>query len=608
MEQQPRRAGLSRLRIIKAARGESGRVVVSGATPANTCDAGVVVGEIYFGGPRGASLGKAPVLKAAAGQFAFTARLPLAEYTFGQVKLSSTTHCLTSIRGFGTFDTLTVAGDSAGLVVDLSTGEAVSAVPVVGTLTVNGAVPDVSTCSGSPGNLELSGNGYAYFPLVKQSSLTFSTELFPGTYSATAALCTSPNGRLLVPEQFTIGSTAASIRLDVPIATVSGSLRVNGLNKVGSCGFSSTSLATLSFADTGKSQYGAGTVSVSATNEATFSATLGPGQYKVTVNARQSDCSDLFSQTLAAPLTLIAGANVAVLDLSAPNRVVVSGTVSVNGTPLAGSGCKAGDQLGQVTFRSSDGRSYSFPMNEGPSPRFTGTVAAGTYDVGVMAGFGDCKTNMSLVGTQVETGLVIASDRTFAFQVKNRAVTGTITVGAEVPPGNCPAGTTVGQLSVYASSLGLLSTPIRAGPSYTWSALLPVASLSAYVTATTGLPCDAALPVGEYVPVVVGEIGSVEVPFKAKPDRLLTGTLDAPSPLSPDSVLHGLALELSPVAPSVGSVTTITLAGTGPTYAFSQRVFPGVYRLDLSLSSTLVGFPNSVSSWSEPLVDQLRVP
>ncbi len=298
----------------------------------------------------------------------------------------------------------------------------VKAYAVSGRATLNGANPasTSTSCTVGAGGTSF-GRGKVYlrdaaqgvafeFPLegCATTAATFSGTVFPGTYRVTVTgdwvgydLSNLPNQEFVVNPALVVSGAVSNLVLDVKAYAVSGRATLNGANPA--------STSTSCTVGTGGTSFGRGKVYLRdaaqgvaiefplegcATTAATFSGTVFPGTYRVTVTGDWVgyDLSNLPNQEFVVnPALVVSGAvSNLVLDVKA---YAVSGRATLNGANPASTStsCTVGTGgtsfgRGKVYLRdAAQGVAIEFPL-EGcatTAATFSGTVFPGTYRVTV---------------------------------------------------------------------------------------------------------------------------------------------------------------------------------------------------------------------------------
>ena len=188
----------------------------------------------------------------------------------------------------------------------------VKAFPVSGTVTLNGANPVSSTTScysSSAGTnyprgqvtLTDTAHGVSFTADLQgctNTTATFSTTVFPGTYKVwvSGQYSNLPGDSYLAINALVIGGAVANLAYDVKAFSVSGAVTLNGANPVSS--------TTSCYSSSAGTNYPRGQVTLTDTTQgvsftadlqgctnttATFSTTVFPGTYEVTITGQYSD-------------------------------------------------------------------------------------------------------------------------------------------------------------------------------------------------------------------------------------------------------------------------------------------------------------------------------
>jgi hypothetical protein len=331
-------------------------------------------------------------------------------------------------------------------------------VPVSGVISLGGAaLPDspAITTRGSVSFRERQSGFGGAFPIGATGAGTFSGGLFPGTYDVFFQTVTD-SLLLGLPQTATtpiatgvvVGRATGSpppLAYDVRVATVSGTFTVNGAALADAPG--STSRGSLVFRDP---LTGSGTsFPMSATGPGSYAGMIFAGRYDVSFQTRPNVVVPGLpppptARAALATDVLVQGASNVGLDFDLAT-VRVSGTITVQGAPLPDSTALRGT-VGFVNRATGLHTTLSVSAT-GPAS-FTGTLLAGTYDVGYQFDFNGNLGVLPANGgsRRLATGLAITANATLAYDLPVVMVSGTITAGGgELPssPGVATRGSVV---------------------------------------------------------------------------------------------------------------------------------------------------------------------
>ncbi len=369
---------------------------------------------------------------------------------------------------------LVVNGEVPNLTFDVKTNL------VSGTVTLNGANPVSNSTScpvTSPNNdigfqrgtvsLTETTTGASFAATLQgctNTTATFSTVVYPGTYKVTVTGGASdiPVATYLANSALTVNGAVANLALDVKTSSISGTVTLNGANPVSTASSCAVTATGTSFArgvvrltDTTTSVTFAANLQGCTNTTATFSMTVFPGTYLVTVSGSAASSNLLSAGWYVANSALVVSAAIPDLAIDVTTSLF-SGTVTLNGAnPVSNSSTCAVTATDTTAGRGTvilieTTQGYGVETNlqgcTNTGATFSTAVYPGTYKVSVN-GLNSDLPNVPYVENSALA--VNAGGANLAFDVKTSPVSGTVTLNGANPVSNSSNCGTAAAASVY---------------------------------------------------------------------------------------------------------------------------------------------------------------
>ena len=370
-------------------------------------------------------------------------------------------------------------------------------VQISGRVTLEGADPGAAS-GASRGTLSFARAGSKIpvtVSLPATGAATYQVRLIAGTYAielVNGAGCprgTLPCGTTPLRKGLTLQADGA-LDLDVAAAVapfdVTGQVTVNGSAMAASP--TGKPRGSLTFRPTGGGS--AVSTTLGASGAASYRVTLSAGTYDVELKG-ESDC-DSSNRALPCQRRVLrkglALQTTGGLDFNV-NVVRVSGSVTVNGGPMAGSA--TGTERGQLTLHDEDG-SVAVGLGRSGDASYSLQLMAGTYDVAV-SNATDCPGSSSLppVPCQKHTlkeGVALSAPGSLDFDLKTALLTGTVSVNGATMAQSA-TGKERGKL-LFSDAEGAVAAGVGASGAASFRALLFRGTYAVSFTNTLDCPTD----------------------------------------------------------------------------------------------------------------------
>ncbi len=260
-----------------------------------------------------------------------------------------------------------VVGSSA-LVLDVD----LLASTVSGTVTINGATD--SALGNGISYLTLRGAAGDTAPITVSSAGSYSARVMPGTYDLYYGSKDAPlnvgarNVAAKIQSGIVVGASALTLNINVPVSTVSGNVAINGA--AASAPGKNAFLLHLRNA-AGDSAL------IASFPQGSYSASVVPGNYDLYYTKQGNGGLEIPSNIPAKIRSgIVVGSLPLSLDVDVPGSIV-SGTITVNGVPNAGS---SGD-LGFVALLDAEGNASSLTSASSGMGTYSAFVVPGRYEL-----------------------------------------------------------------------------------------------------------------------------------------------------------------------------------------------------------------------------------
>jgi hypothetical protein len=410
-------------------------------------------------------------------------------------------------------------------------------IPVSGFVTLNGANP-VSSATLTNCVLENSAvnrgrvsltettTGAGFGGLLQgctNTTATFSMTVVPGTYKVTVngGASNIPTQPYTADSALVVNAAITNLALDVKTIQFSGTVTLNGANPVSNstnCAVTPTgtsfALGVIRLIETTTGAVFTTVLQGGCTNTpATFSMTLLPGTYQVTVDGSAASSNLLSGGWYVANSALVVSASIADLVIDVTTSLF-SGTVTLNGAnPVSNSSTCAVTATDTTSGRGfvlllETTQGYVVSTNlqgcTNTTATFSTALYPGTYKVTVIGQASDIPSVPDLANSAM---VVNAAGANLAFDVKTSPVSGTVTLNGANPVSNSSScgmapGDARGDVVFTETTLGYRFTPVLLGCTNTTATFSAAVYPGTYQVAVGGFFSNLPFPAYVGVPMV----------------------------------------------------------------------------------------------------------